>query len=559
MHKLTGAFALCATLAACGGGGGGGGGAPAPSPSPAPSACSGSGANVALTGTVTFDYVPVVATGGGARLNYSATVQRPARSVVVEAIDSTNLAVLATVSTNSSGVYQLPQIPGGRSVFVRAKAKMLTSNGNAADIAVIDNTNGGAQWATDTAAFCSDSAAPTKNLNAGSGWTGTAYNDSARAAGPFAILDTVYLATQKIISVDGSANFPTLRINWSPNNIASDGSLASGQIGTSFFSNATVSGVPSRNLYILGRQNNDTDEYDDHVIAHEFGHYLQDVFSRDDTIGGAHGGTNDRLDMRVAFSEGWGNGWSGIALANPVYGDTAGNLQALGGSFNVSTGETSNPGFFKEGSVERMFWDLSQNTSVGFGRVWNTMKGGLKLTPALSSIHSFSHALVNSFGAPSGVVQGILATQSIALPSDTYGTNETNFGSPAIANLNPIYLSYGALNSNLANVCVSNAADGARAGNKAGEYRYVRFTIPAGAPANHIITVSQSSSSTGNSDPDFTVFANTGQIAAGLSQAQNSETSTVSLGGGNYVLAVTDFNLRSQTAAYSSCFTLRIQ
>lgn len=568
MHKLTGVFALCASLAACGGGGGSNGGSPAPAPTPAPApvTCSGSGANVALTGAVTFDYVPISVSGNGSsRLNYSSVVQRPARSVVVEVIDSSSQQVLATASTNASGVYQLSAIAGGRSVFVRAKAKMTSSGANTADIAVIDNTNGGAQWATDTAAFCSDAAAPTKSLNAGSGWTGSAYNDGARAAGPFAILDTIYLATQKIVSVDASVQFPTLRINWSPNNIATNGTLANGQIGTSFYTNASVNGVPSRNLYILGRQDNDTDEYDDHVIAHEFGHYLQDVFSRDDTIGGAHGGLDDRLDMRVAFSEGWGNGWSGIALANPVYADTSGTQQAQGASFNVSTGETTNPGFFKEASVEKMFWDFSQitattpNTTIGFARVWNTMKNFMKTTPALTGIHSFTSALVNSGGAPGAAVQTILTAQNIALPSDAYGSNETNFGNPAIANLNPIYLSYGALNSTLGSICVSNATDTAKVGNKAGEHRYVRFSIPAGTAQSRTITVTQSSSSSGSSDPDFTVYDSTGQIQQAESNVARSETATLTLSSGNYVLAITDYGLVSSIGNSSSCFTLNIR
>ncbi|MES2425216.1 MAG: hypothetical protein V4562_12355 [Pseudomonadota bacterium] len=556
MRRLTSAFALCAFLAACGGGGGssgGGTGAPAPSPTPAPSPPApapvpgiGSGT---VSGKITFDFVPVAVSGGTPRLDYGSTARRPARSVVVEAVDSTTQAVVVSTSTNASGDYSLV-VPNGRTVYIRAMAKMLRSGSNTADFSVIDNTNQGAQWAIVGAPFSTGGAA-TQNLNAPSGWTGTAYNDAQRAAGPFAILDTVYQATQRIISVDSGISFPQLFINWSPNNVASGGDISQGQIRTSFFLTSNNNGVITRNLYILGRANSDTDEYDAHVVAHEFGHYLQDAFSRDDTLGGAHGGVNDRLDMRVAFSEGWGNGWSAIALNNPIYSDTGGANQASGGTFDVRLGEPSNAGWFKESSVERIFWDLSGSTAVGFGRVWATMRAGLTRTPALSSIHSYAHAL--STGGSNGIA-AILGTQNIVLPSTPYAENETNFGSPMIANLSPIYLSYGALGSTLANVCVSNAADPGRAYNKAGEFRYIRMTLPAGSRS---FTMARAGLVLVATDPDMVLYNSAGQVATADSNTANSETFTRTLPAGDYVLAVTDFNL-SNAAASSPCFTVRV-
>ena len=64
------------------------------------------------------------------------------------------------------------------------------------------------------------------------------------------------------------------------------------------------------NLYSRER-NEDSDEYDRHIIIHEWGHYFEDKLSRADSIGGPHG-LSDRLDFRVAFGEGWGNAISAI-------------------------------------------------------------------------------------------------------------------------------------------------------------------------------------------------------------------------------------------------------
>ena len=39
-------------------------------------------------------------------------------------------------------------------------------------------------------------------------------------------------------------------------------------------------------IYVLGAADNDTDEYDQHIVAHEFQHFLEDQVSRSDTPGG---------------------------------------------------------------------------------------------------------------------------------------------------------------------------------------------------------------------------------------------------------------------------------
>ena len=555
-----------ALLSACGGGGGDDAPpnvAPQPNPAPIAGAPLAPGAtSVTVTGRVTFDLVPATVTNGRPRLDYANTARRPSRFVVVELIDAGNQAILASTRTNASGDYSF-QAPIGRTAFVRASARMTVSGANAAPIAVVDNTNQRAQWAIDGARFStSGTSVISQNLHATSGWNGSSYVAAQRAAGPFAIIDTLYNATQRIIAVDSAIAFPPLTVNWSPNNIAARGNLTQGQITSSFFTESTNGGTTTREMYILGRADNDTDEYDAHVVTHEFGHYLQSAFSRDDSVGGPHGGNNDRLDMRVAFSEGWGNGWAGIALNNPVYVDTSQSGQANGFTFNVSLGEgtNNNPGWFKESSVERMFWDLS-NSSLGFGPVWATMRTGLTTSAALSSMHSFANALRQrvSTEAVSNTLRPILAREAIALPTDAYGAGETNFGAPTIANLSPIYLRYGNLNSSLTNVCVGNAADPNREFNKAGQYRFVRLTLPASGNRT-ISLVRTSSSPTGSTDPDFTVYNNLGELFVADGAVNNSESATLSLPAGDYVLAVTDFNLFSATGANNNaCFTLTVR
>src|SRR5262249_10516170 len=121
---------------------------------------------------------------------------------------------------------------------------------------VQDNTNGGALYSLQSAIIDTSAAGDTTfNFNAPSGWGGTAYT-STRSAAPFACLDTVYTAAQSFLAVRPRANFPALVVNWSKDNRPESGDQALGQIGTSHYD----SGLNA--LFILGKENVDTDEYD---------------------------------------------------------------------------------------------------------------------------------------------------------------------------------------------------------------------------------------------------------------------------------------------------------
>ncbi|NJL24635.1 MAG: hypothetical protein HC902_05330 [Calothrix sp. SM1_5_4] len=72
-------------------------------------------------------------------------------------------------------------------------------------------------------------------------------------------------------------------------------------------------------LFILGGQdgdvnNSDTDHFDNPVIIHEYGHFLEDVVGRSDSPGGSHNG-NKVIDPRLAWSEGWGNFFQATVIA----------------------------------------------------------------------------------------------------------------------------------------------------------------------------------------------------------------------------------------------------
>ena len=94
---------------------------------------------------------------------------------------------------------------------------------------------------------------------------------------------------------------------------------------------------------MLGAASNDTDEFDQHVVAHEFHHFLEDAVSRADSVGGTHS-LDERLDPRVAFSEGFANAFSAMVLDDPVYRDSFGVAQGEDFSFNMESDASTRAG-----------------------------------------------------------------------------------------------------------------------------------------------------------------------------------------------------------------------
>ncbi len=509
---------LCAAvLAGCGGGGGGGA-----TPTGGTSSTDGT---VVIQGVATFDSVPNASSG---RLDYSAMSAKPIRGAIVEAVAEDGSRVLASGMTSETGAYAL-SVPVNAQVQIRVRAQLQRSSAPSWDVTVRDNTASGAIYSIQSAVFASGSAASfQRDIHAPSGWNGSAYG-STRAAGPFALLDTVYVAINKVVSVAPALNFPALRVYWSVNNVPSSGDPTLGQIGTTFFRSESGG---MRAIYVLGRADVDTDEYDASVVAHEWGHYYQSAFSRDDSPGGAHG-PGDRLDRRLAFSEGWGNAWSGIALGRSTYSDSKEVGQAAGFSLDLSTAPATNRGWFNEQSIQAIFWNLER--TAGFGAIHSAMTGPFRSGLPVTSIHPFAAAFAVAAPSQAGTMANLLTSQSIsASTNDPFGTLETNNGGVALAT--PLY------GTTAAQACVTNQAGSA---NKLGSFAYIRFTLASAG--SHRITVS----GPGTTDPDFEVYQG-GLIGLSDVLAPATEDAALNLPAGESILVIQDYN---STAA---CFNVSI-
>jgi hypothetical protein len=527
-------FLFAATaLVACGGSGGDS--PPAPSPGPAPT-------QVTVSGTAQFQSVPPTANGN---LNYNNQSFKPIRGATVQLLNSANDAVLATSFTSATGAYSFPAVnnPGAVRVRVRAELSSSVAGGVATDISVKDNTSSDALYVLDSTAVSPTTATQTIDLQAASGWGGTSYS-APRSAGPFAVLDTIFQGVQTVRSAVPSQALPRLQVFWSTRNVADSGNntaadLAAGRIGTSFFS---FNGTDFR-IYLLGAENSDTDEYDSSVVAHEWGHYLQSAVSRDDSVGGPHTG-NDKLDMRVAFSEGFGNAFAGMVLNNPRYTDSLGAAQGRGFFIDVSDPNFSNKGWFSEGSVQHLLWVWSQNASIGFNGLYGTLTGPMKTSGALVGIHHFAQRLKDSLAAAASTITTALQGQNITV-QDIWGTGEANTG--AAAGSLPLYTTF----SNPTRVCVS---DEVGAPNKLRNYAYLRFTTPARTAT---ITV-QADGITGT-DPDFELVNANGVTTTAESEVANSETASIALPAGEHSLVIEDFSLTADDASQGQrCFNVTV-
>ncbi len=397
-----------------------------------------------VSGLIQFERV----NHNGVVLNYNSITPLPVQLAQVEVI--CNNRVYSSSFSNTDGRYTLV-FPLGQSSFVRVKAKMQKLGAPSWDFSVVDNTVVNQPvYAMDSTPFIETTDLLNKDLLAVTGWNPNLVPpryDAPRVAAPFAILDTVRKAKTVILAEAPTLKFPALKLNWSVRNIKTEPvSLVNGAIGSSFFDGTEI--------YLLGAENNDTDEYDEHVIIHEWGHYFEEHFSRSDSIGGDHT-IGDVLDIRLVFGEGLGNALSAMILNDPMYIDTSGAQQNSGFFINIENNNCINSGWYSECSVQSILYDIydpvgvnnsseaNDTLNLGFSAIYNVMVGPQKTTPAMTSIFSFIKGLKgqNPFGGIPTSIDSLTSAQNIEPIQDIYGSSQIN-NNPGATNQLPVYQRY---------------------------------------------------------------------------------------------------------------------
>jgi hypothetical protein len=495
-----------------------------------------------VTGTVRFMRIPETANG----LNYAGGTLQPARAILVLAVtpgstDPDPQGAIASTTTLSDGSFTL-DVPPNTSFDVLAVARMARSSPAPLprwDFRAQDNDAANPEPYTFTDGQTRNSGAVTSiALDIPAGFDGSGNVTGTRASAPFAVLDTVYQAAQLVLTMAPTTDFPPLVLDWAADNPGS---------GTFFDANG------GQHIVLSADVTEDTDEFDQHVIAHEFGHYIEHNFSRADNIGGAHG-LGDKLDIRVAFGEGFGYAFAAIVLNDPVTHDTfVRNGQQLASTFNVeqnpstTTAGASPPNNFgcwcSESSVWSILWDIydnvpdgADNVALGFQPMWNVLVNEERTTHAFTSIFSFIKALKANNPASAAAINSLIAAQNIdGANLDEYGTGETHVPTPvAAAAALPLYTP---ITVGGGPVVVRNVDD-AGTNNTLGNHRFLRFTLNA----PRTITISASSSNPNNADPDFVVYRDGGTyVISGIDGPPQPETETISNApAGDYLIDVYD-------------------
>ncbi|MEO8467153.1 MAG: hypothetical protein ABI640_17610 [Gammaproteobacteria bacterium] len=540
------------------------------------------GPDATVSGTVTFDLVPTANIGGVWQLDYANTRSAPGRGLTVQILRSGS--VVASTTTDANGAYSLTTA-SNQNIVVRARAEMIRTGAPSWTVGVTDNTQGDGLWVEDSATFLLAASGATQDLHAASGWNGAGYDAATRDAAPFAILDTLYDTMQFVLASEPSLTFPTLTVHWSPNNlptVSTTGPLAStGQIGSSQYRSGG-------DIYLLGAQDTDTDEYDRSVIAALWGEYLVDAFGRDDSVTGPHV-PGDQLDMRLAFRDGFGTAFSAMVAGDPAYINTQGTHQAQSVSFNVeddsATAPNPAPGWFSERSIHELIYNLydananalpagsatQDNVTLAFGPLFSALTA-LKTTAAQTSLFPFIHALQTAEPSAQADIDALVRTEGMDSVVDDYGSTETHFGTPATPKLVSVYDSV-VVNGGATNICSVDDFKSSASGSidKLGSRRYARFSVAtAGTYTLRATAVTPPAAA----DPDLVLHqvggvgaSTTGPSAACTQSWQTTvgvcaETLNSTLSPGDYTLEVYEWTNTTDDPRYPSigevCFDVTV-
>ncbi|MBI5498159.1 MAG: hypothetical protein HY904_24365 [Deltaproteobacteria bacterium] len=240
-------------------------------------------------GSFSFEKRPLTLSGLG------SVQQHPVRQAIVRVLRSSDNQILSSGYTGTDGRFDLLFEETGE-VYV---AVFAAADNDQFAVAVRDCPLDDCGGAGNVYAIRSAGFTPSADTDVGGLLVG-----EANGAGAFNVFD-VFVTGQAYATQNYGQRPPALTAQWSRG--------SNTRCNTSCFSGR------SNTIYVLSTSE-DTDEYDDPVLLHEFGHYMESAFSHSDSPGGAHDGSP--TDPRLAWGEGYGT-WVGCSIAgSPLYVDS---------------------------------------------------------------------------------------------------------------------------------------------------------------------------------------------------------------------------------------------
>lgn len=313
----------------------------------------------------------------------------------------------------------------------------------------------------------STAASQTVTLTAADGWdtnSGTLVAAN-RAAGPFALLASAVLEAQIVSAATGIAN-PTWRpltILWSvvnkgglsapPNNYDQGTVVNSGGFWSNSHKAIVAAGTdtgPSQVsedfIFLSGDPTFEAMDFYPTIMTHEMGHFVQSLFSTDDSPGGSHRYT-DFEDPTLSWIEGNASGISALVMNTPQQR----RVGTVGSEIVVNVEDISNNtvngnpqpswqmGWYQESTVTNFMWTgfhslgltAAQTLAPMFSSAW-------KAGPYLDTIWSYATLLKRQNPAASAGIDTFSSTRNfVTVGNDEYGSTETNRGNRTAADVLP--------------------------------------------------------------------------------------------------------------------------
>ncbi|TAK08638.1 MAG: hypothetical protein EPO39_04145, partial [Candidatus Manganitrophaceae bacterium] len=378
--------------------------------------------NLNLSGTVLYEDKPYNVNGFTGQ-----PVPTPVRGAMIHLIAIDGFTKIATGATGLDGTFTFSNLDNSArrgGVYLQVISKTEPNNPN--QIELRNNAADQALLSLISSAYDDSSGTSLSGLSI----TATA----AGIGGAFNILDVFSTASDLIRQEGGlctppavtACTPPLLVAFWEPG--SKEGTFYDDQLDAVFILGGDAQG--------------DTDEYDDSVIAHEYGHFAARHFSRDDSLGGGHFITDHDQDIRLSWSEGWGSFFSSAVRKDATYVDTT----TRGTTFSFNLENDSSPQIFglnsaavyttSEIAVAGVLWDIFDGPtipssiaephdplSLGFGPIWQSLLQFTNGTPATLETFRFQFESIDP-GSAAGL-QSILTERKIELFPDAFEAGET--------------------------------------------------------------------------------------------------------------------------------------
>ncbi len=375
-------------------------------------------ASLTLSGTATYEDRAFNQNGFTGVLD-----PKPIPGAIVEVVAIDGFKVIGTGVTGSDGIFNVAadNSANGGGVYLRVVSRTDTTTNTKIEIR---NNNSSRSFFAATSSVIDDSTSDpflqTKNLLA---------TVSSNIGGAFNILDVLTEASA-LVQTAGPCPDPTntgcvpplITVYWEPG--SSEGTFFDGTVDA-----ITLLGGGTSDL--------DSDEYDDVVIAHEYGHFILDKFSGDNSPGGTHSILENDQDIRLSWSEGWANFFAFAVLESPIYVDTIEG--GVGASFDMETysgiSGLSSVAIYttSEIAVSGTLWDVldavdvseSDSLDLSFKDIFQTVLAFPLTKPTTMETFWTQFSVGSTTSSSNSVFQTILKARKINLFEDTGETSET--------------------------------------------------------------------------------------------------------------------------------------